>query len=124
MTSAGGLVGCDEADLLPPHCSSPARPAACGWCRDGAASATRRGDVRHGRHEHDRLPGAGRRSGAAPVRQVGVAVRLPALDIHTIGAGGGVDRPPSTGGALIVVPESAGADPGPACYGRVAPLRR
>ena len=45
-------------------------------------------------------------------------VALPMVDIHTIGAGGGsmawIDR----GGALRVGPQSAGADPGPACYGR------
>ena len=48
----------------------------------------------------------------------GLPVRLPMVDVHTVGAGGGslawVDR----GGALRVGPESAGADPGPACYGR------
>ena len=48
----------------------------------------------------------------------GVPVQLPMVDIHTIGAGGGsiawVDR----GGVLQVGPESAGAEPGPAAYGR------
>jgi N-methylhydantoinase A len=48
----------------------------------------------------------------------GFPVRLPSVDLHTVGAGGGsiVYRDP--GGALHVGPESAGADPGPACYGR------
>ena len=45
-------------------------------------------------------------------------IRIPMMDIHTVGAGGGsivwVDR----GGILRVGPESAGADPGPVCYGR------
>jgi N-methylhydantoinase A/oxoprolinase/acetone carboxylase beta subunit len=45
-------------------------------------------------------------------------VRLPALDIHTIGAGGGSIARLDPGGALVVGPESAGAEPGPACYGR------
>jgi N-methylhydantoinase A len=40
------------------------------------------------------------------------------LDIHTIGAGGGSIAHVDAGGALRVGPESAGADPGPACYGR------
>lgn len=45
-------------------------------------------------------------------------VRVPALDIHTVGAGGGSLARLDAGGALQVGPESAGADPGPACYGR------
>jgi N-methylhydantoinase A len=45
-------------------------------------------------------------------------VRVPVLDIHTVGAGGGSIARVDTGGALQVGPESAGADPGPACYGR------
>jgi N-methylhydantoinase A/oxoprolinase/acetone carboxylase beta subunit len=47
-----------------------------------------------------------------------VPIRLPALDIHTIGAGGGSIAAIDTGGALTVGPHSAGAVPGPACYGR------
>jgi N-methylhydantoinase A/oxoprolinase/acetone carboxylase beta subunit len=43
---------------------------------------------------------------------------MPALDVHTIGAGGGSIARVDPGGALAVGPESAGADPGPACYGR------
>src|SRR6185436_18297734 len=46
-----------------------------------------------------------------------VPVRLPVLDIHTVGAGGGSIASVDAGGALRVGPESAGADPGPACYG-------
>jgi N-methylhydantoinase A len=42
---------------------------------------------------------------------------VPALDIHTVGAGGGSLASIDAGGALRVGPESAGADPGPACYG-------
>jgi len=48
----------------------------------------------------------------------GIPLRVPALDIHTIGAGGGSIAWPDSGGALRVGPESAGAHPGPACYGR------
>jgi N-methylhydantoinase A/oxoprolinase/acetone carboxylase beta subunit len=44
-------------------------------------------------------------------------VRVPMLDIHTVGAGGGSIARIDEGGALRVGPESAGADPGPACYG-------
>jgi N-methylhydantoinase A len=55
----------------------------------------------------------------APSRIVaGYPIRLPALDIHTIGAGGGSIARIDAGGALVVGPDSAGAVPGPACYGR------
>ncbi|MBI3207905.1 MAG: hydantoinase/oxoprolinase family protein [Candidatus Solibacter usitatus] len=47
----------------------------------------------------------------------GVPVRVPMLDIHTVGAGGGSIARMDEGGLLRVGPESAGADPGPACYG-------
>jgi N-methylhydantoinase A/oxoprolinase/acetone carboxylase beta subunit len=47
----------------------------------------------------------------------GYPIRLPALDIHTIGAGGGSIAGLDLGGALVVGPASAGAVPGPACYG-------
>ncbi len=45
-------------------------------------------------------------------------IAVPLLDIHTIGAGGGSIAWVDSGGALRVGPESAGAFPGPACYGR------
>jgi N-methylhydantoinase A len=48
----------------------------------------------------------------------GSPIRIPILDIHTIGAGGGSIARLDAGGALRVGPESAGADPGPACYGK------
>jgi N-methylhydantoinase A len=48
----------------------------------------------------------------------GRPLSLPALDIHTVGAGGGSIAWRDPGGALRVGPASAGADPGPACYGR------
>src|SRR5262249_40716193 len=48
----------------------------------------------------------------------GSKVALPAIDIHTLGAGGGSLAHVDAGGILHVGPESAGADPGPACYGR------
>ena len=57
------------------------------------------------RREHDRDVG-------------GFPIRLPSLAVHTVGAGGGSIVWRDTGGALRVGPQSAGADPGPACYGR------
>jgi N-methylhydantoinase A len=57
------------------------------------------------RREHDRIVG-------------GLPIRLPTLAVHTVGAGGGSIVRLDEGGALRVGPESAGAQPGPACYGR------
>jgi len=48
----------------------------------------------------------------------GLPVAVPVIDIHTVGAGGGSIARVDAAGALRVGPESAGADPGPACYGR------
>jgi N-methylhydantoinase A/oxoprolinase/acetone carboxylase beta subunit len=62
---------------------------------------------------------AGGRAERASERTVaGLPIRLPTVDLHTVGAGGGSLVWTDTGGALRVGPESAGADPGPACYGR------
>ena len=46
----------------------------------------------------------------------GLPLRLPLIDIHTVGAGGGSLAYLDAGGALQVGPQSAGAWPGPACY--------
>ncbi|HSJ58097.1 MAG TPA: hydantoinase/oxoprolinase family protein [Anaerolineae bacterium] len=48
----------------------------------------------------------------------GLPLRLPIIDIHTVGAGGGSIARLDAGGALRVGPQSAGSDPGPICYGR------
>ena len=48
----------------------------------------------------------------------GRVIQLPMVDVHTVGAGGGSVGWRDPGGALRVGPRSAGADPGPACYGR------
>ena len=48
----------------------------------------------------------------------GRVIQLPMVDVHTVGAGGGSIGWRDAGGALRVGPRSAGAEPGPACYGR------
>lgn len=48
----------------------------------------------------------------------GYPIKAPMLDIHTVGAGGGSIARIDAGGLLKVGPQSAGADPGPVCYGR------
>ncbi len=61
----------------------------------------------------DGVPAASHESQVA-----GLPVGVPMLDIHTVGAGGGSLARFDSGGALLVGPQSAGADPGPICYGK------
>ncbi|MBX9702135.1 MAG: hydantoinase/oxoprolinase family protein [Acetobacteraceae bacterium] len=62
---------------------------------------------------------AGGQARMAPEATVhGYPIKAPMLDIHTVGAGGGSVAFVDAGGLLKVGPRSAGADPGPACYGR------
>jgi N-methylhydantoinase A len=62
---------------------------------------------------------AGGKVERATEREIGgLPIRLPSVDLHTVGAGGGSIVWRDAGGALRVGPESAGAEPGPACYGR------
>ncbi|HYH51423.1 MAG TPA: hydantoinase/oxoprolinase family protein, partial [Acidimicrobiia bacterium] len=121
MTSGGGLVPALDGARLPAALllSGPA-----GGVRAGAALAAACGypdavTFDMGGTSTDVCLVRGGVPEPAPGREVGgFPVRLPALDIHTIGAGGGSIARLDPGGALVVGPESAGADPGPACYGR------
>ena len=61
-------------------------------------------------------PGRIKETTAATVGEYPISV--PMIDIHTVGAGGGSIARIDSGGALVVGPQSAGADPGPACYGK------
>jgi len=121
MTSAGGLIPAGEAAALPVALllSGPAGGVVAGAA---AASATGFADAvtfDMGGTSTDVCLVQGGVPEPAPGRvAAGFPVRLPALDIHTIGAGGGSIAAIDAGGALVVGPESAGADPGPACYGR------
>jgi N-methylhydantoinase A len=60
--------------------------------------------------------GAVKRTGSRTI--AGRVIQLPMVDVHTVGAGGGSVGWRDEGGALRVGPHSAGAEPGPACYGR------
>jgi N-methylhydantoinase A/oxoprolinase/acetone carboxylase beta subunit len=121
MTSAGGLVGLEEA-LERPAALLLSGPA--GGVRAAAAAASAAGfrdavsfDM-GGTSTDVCLVLDGSPAPAAQRTVAGLPVRLPALDIHTIGAGGGSIARVDAGGALVVGPRSAGAVPGPACYGR------
>lgn len=121
MTSAGGLLDAATAADLPAALllSGPA-----GGVRAAAAVAVANGwpgaiTFDMGGTSTDVCLVRGGQPAVAAARQVGgYPVRFPSLDIHTIGAGGGSIARIDSGGALVVGPASAGADPGPACYGR------
>ncbi|MBI2704277.1 MAG: hydantoinase/oxoprolinase family protein [Actinobacteria bacterium] len=121
MTSAGGLTIADEAAEQPARLllSGPA-----GGVAAAAALATRCGVPNAitfdmgGTSTDVCLVLDGKPEPAAERSVAGLPVRLPALDVETIGAGGGSIARIDSGGALVVGPESAGAVPGPACYGR------
>jgi N-methylhydantoinase A/oxoprolinase/acetone carboxylase beta subunit len=121
MTSAGGLVPALEAADLPASLllSGPAGgvhaaasvAAACGFpdavSFDMGGTSTDVCLIRGGAPEP-----------AAQRVVAGYPLRLPAMAVYTIGAGGGSVAALDAGGALVVGPQSAGAVPGPACYGR------
>ncbi len=120
MTSAGGLI---------PALDVAERPAAlllsgpAGGVAAGAAAAVANGyrdsitfDM-GGTSTDVCLVLDGRPEPAAERDVAGFPVRMPSLDVHTIGAGGGSIAALDPGDALIVGPRSAGAVPGPACYG-------
>ncbi len=121
MTSAGGLLPVEDAADLPAALllSGPAggvRAAAAVAVANGAPDAI---TFDMGGTSTDVCLVLGGRATPAAERSVGgYAVRFPSLDIHTIGAGGGSVAGLDPGGALVVGPRSAGAEPGPACYGR------
>ncbi|MCA1656161.1 MAG: hydantoinase/oxoprolinase family protein [Actinobacteria bacterium] len=121
MTSAGGLVPAAEAADLPVSLllSGPAGGVIAGAAAARAAGFPDAVTFDMGGTSTDVCLIQGGVPEPAPGRvAAGFPVRLPSLDIHTIGAGGGSIAAIDPGGALVVGPRSAGADPGPACYGR------
>jgi N-methylhydantoinase A len=121
MLSSGGVLSAQEAAAHPARLlvSGPAGGVV------GAGLVARRAGFEHaiafdmGGTSTDvcLLPG-GRAARVAGREVGGLPVRLPSVAVHTVGAGGGSLVRRDAGGAIRVGPESAGADPGPACYGR------
>jgi N-methylhydantoinase A len=121
MRSSGGVASLDEAAAHPAIAllSGPAAGTV------GAALLARRAGFENaisfdmGGTSTDVSLIMDGQAGLAAEREVaGFPLRLPAVDLHTVGAGGGSIVWRDSGGAVRVGPESAGADPGPACYGR------
>ncbi len=119
--SSGGLMSLPTARRFPIR-TALSGPAAGAIGAIDAARQARRADVITLDMGGTSADVALIRGYAADVRfdrdVAGFAVRLPMLDIHTIGAGGGSVAWFDRDGLLKVGPLSAGADPGPACYGR------
>jgi N-methylhydantoinase A/oxoprolinase/acetone carboxylase beta subunit len=121
MTSAGGLVPVADAADRPAALllSGPAAGVLAGAAAAVAAGYPDAVTFDMGGTSTDVcLVIDGRPEPAAQRTVGGLPVRLPSLDVHTIGAGGGSIARIDAGGALAVGPRSAGAEPGPACYGR------
>lgn len=120
MTSAGGLLA---ADVASEHPAALLLSGPAGGVRAAAAVASACGHPdaitfdMGGTSTDVCLVQSGEPALATTRHVGGYPVRYPSLDIHTIGAGGGSIAAIDAGGALGVGPDSAGADPGPACYG-------
>ena len=120
MQSSGGITSLESASRQPVRTvlSGPA-----GGVVGAAAMARRSGFERvitfdMGGTSTDVALVSGEPKPSNEAEVAGLPVRVPMLDIHTVGAGGGSLARFDAGGALRVGPESAGADPGPICYGR------
>jgi N-methylhydantoinase A len=122
MQSSGGITALESAAREPVRTvlSGPA-----GGLVGAAAMAARSGlrkilsfDMGGTSTDVAAVQGEVQASGQSEV--AGLPVGVPMLEIHTVGAGGGSLARFDAGGAMRVGPESAGADPGPICYGRGA----
>jgi N-methylhydantoinase A len=120
MQSSGGITALESAAREPVRTvlSGPA-----GGLVGAAAMASRSGlrkilsfDMGGTSTDVAAVQGEVRTGGQSEV--AGLPVGVPMLEIHTVGAGGGSLARFDAGGSLRVGPESAGADPGPICYGR------
>jgi N-methylhydantoinase A len=121
MLSSGGVA---SAGIAARHASWTVLSGPAGGAVGAARSAERAGFadavcLDMGGTSCDVSVAASGRARETGGREVGGrALALPMVDVHTIGAGGGSIAWRDAGGALRVGPRSAGADPGPACYGR------
>ena len=122
MQSSGGITALSAAAREPVRTvlSGPAGGVV------GAAAVSRRSGIQRiisfdmGGTSTDVALVDGQIRTSAQQEVAGLPVGVPMLDIHTVGAGGGSIARFDVAGALRVGPESAGADPGPICYGRGA----
>ncbi len=120
MSSNGGAVPVDRAIREPVHTvlSGPAGGVvgALAWARRAGFERIITFDMGGTSTDVSLCPG--RPLHTREFEIAGQPVAVPVIDIHTVGAGGGSLARVDAGGALRVGPESAGADPGPICYGQ------
>jgi len=121
MTSGGGTAGIQFAAAAPVH-TLLSGPAAGVVAAAAAARAAGYGDAiafdMGGTSTDVCLITGGTPEVSNSSAIGGLPFRTPAVGIHTVGAGGGSIAWIDAGGALRVGPQSAGAEPGPACYGK------
>ncbi|MGH3698036.1 MAG: hydantoinase/oxoprolinase family protein [Pseudonocardiaceae bacterium] len=120
MTSGGGTAGVDFVAAAPVHTllSGPAAGVvAAGAVARSAGFADAITFDMGGTSTDVCLIRNGQPEVSTSAQIAGLPFRTPAVGIHTVGAGGGSIAWVDTGGALRVGPHSAGANPGPACYG-------
>jgi N-methylhydantoinase A len=120
MGSGGGSLPVERARREPVHTvlSGPAGgvAGALAWARAAGHPSLISFDMGGTSTDVSLLPGRALRTREFEI--AGAPVALPMLDIHTVGAGGGSIARVDPGGSLRVGPRSAGAVPGPICYGR------
>jgi N-methylhydantoinase A len=120
MGSGGGTLSVERAVRAPAHTvlSGPAGGVvgALAWARRSGYDKVVSFDMGGTSTDVSLCPG--RLLHTREFEIAGQPVALPVIDIHTVGAGGGSLARVDPGGALRVGPESAGAEPGPICYGR------
>ncbi|MBV8913174.1 MAG: hydantoinase/oxoprolinase family protein, partial [Acetobacteraceae bacterium] len=119
--SNGGVIGFDQAALLPVRTilSGPSTGVVAAQALAGMVGLPELITFDMGGTSTDvALLNAGECRLASEAVVHGYPIKAPMLDIHTVGAGGGSIAFIDSGGLLKVGPRSAGADPGPVCYGR------
>ena len=121
MQSNGGIMGVETAVEKPVHAvlSGPAAGVIGAVALSGQAGEPNTIGVDMGGTSFDiclSYRGEVRRTQESEI--AGLPVKVPMVDVHTLGAGGGSIAWIDPGGALRAGPQSAGAEPGPACYGR------
>lgn len=124
MRSGGGTSSAAEAARLAVH-TLLSGPAAGAWGAAAVGAAAGFPDAiafdMGGTSTDVTLIDGGRPRATSEGAIAGLPFAVPSTDIHTVGAGGGSVAWADEGGALRVGPRSAGADPGPAAYGRGGP---
>ncbi|MFC1564610.1 hydantoinase/oxoprolinase family protein [candidate division KSB1 bacterium] len=120
MKSNGGVISADTArrESVNTILSGPAGGVVGGYTIGSRAGYSNLITFDMGGTSTDVALCPGRIITSSESKVAGFPIRVPIIDIHTVGAGGGSIASMDIGGAMKVGPESAGADPGPVCYGK------